>query len=639
MKILILGFISLLWGWAAMAQSLHHFEVNVSKRLNIYENYRIHAKRFARHAPLLLKKKLLAQASNLDADLLTRLDNIIPSPFINSVAYNVLLSRNDEKLEEALNFFMINRFLLVLQVIDEPRSSPQQIEAAKALLSRWSGLDEWNENSIEFMFNLIQRRSNLISRVGSAAAVVEAIEETPIIIDELESLLQIGNSLFAEPIGTIPGNIISVFMKNDRSLARAQALHELAFVSPTDPARISMAQTIQRDSILRPLFDIIQNARENLIILTPSTSDVSEDMLVTALANKLANSPLLKVAFISLGRPSPRIVNFTHQYPQRFALVAIPDEAQRDGVLSWQAFLPISDQTKSKESGLGLVLVSDSASEIPNAYVTSRRFVDHPHAYSHEQATTMVGPVAGLLAQLVHSNLRQLIPRMTDISDYFPSRESYPAQGQEYVRLTVDSARLGSRDDRSLALKFILEAKEELLLDVHLLYDRAIVDTLIKKKIKNPDMSIMVLLDTNLEQGLNGLPNAIFLAELKRYGIKVRARRSLLWEAVDAEGYPFERHGINHRNLIIRDRGQLFVSSGPFMGSFEKRSPLSIGLIVSSTMTSELAENFIRDWENPNATYELDIENFQAKFGNTQLSKKVSSFLNDVFALLLRAFD
>ncbi len=634
--IVILSFVVML---AVQAQSINHFEVNVSKRLNIYENYRVHAKRFSRHLPHSLHKILLSQASSLNQTVLERLDKIIPSPFINSIAYHTLINRNDEKLEEALTFLMINRFLLVLQTIDDPQSSADQTESAQSLLEKWSGLDQWNENSVEFMFDLIQRRAALISRVGSAAAVVEAIEGTAIITDNLQSNLNLNTALFAEPIGTLPGNIISVFMKNDRSLARAQALYEMAQTDPADSRRIEMVQSMQRDSLLRPLFDIISNARENLIVLTPSTSGLSEDMLVDAITKKLTDSPLVKVAFISLGRPSPRLVNLTHQFQQRFALVAIPDQSAREGSLSWQAFIPVVEQSRSKENGLGLVLVSDTASEIPSAYVTSRRFVDHPHAYSHEQATTLVGPVAGLMSQLIHSNLRQLIPRMTDISEFFAARDSYPSQGQEYVRLTVDSARLGARDDRSLALKFILAAQEELLLDVHMLYDRAIVDTLIKKKIKNPDINIMVLLDTNLEQGLNGLPNAIFLSELKRYGIKVRARRSIHWQNVDSDGRTSERHGINHRNLIIGDREQLFISSGPFMGSFERRSPLSIGLLVSSTMTSELAENFIRDWENPNATYELDIENFQAKFGNTQLSTKVSGFLNDVFALLLRAFD
>lgn len=633
MKILLLCLLTISYTATSFAQ------VNISERIQIYEKYRSLARKFLFQFPDTVQKKLYNRINEIDQNSLKRLDSIIPAPFINTIAYHIFLEPDQERLEDTLNFLMVSRFLVLKQIVEDRQLEPQKTELAHELLLKWSGLTILNETSTEFMFELIQRRASLISRVGSAQAIIEAIEDTPLLTDNLKEILDLKRVLLAEPLGTIPGNQISVFMKNDRSLARAQALSELAFVQPTDSRRMEFANSMRQDSILRSFFELIQNARENLILVTPKTDGVSEDLLIKALTEKMAQSPLLKVSLISLGQATPRLAALNHQFEDRFALVSLPESATREGPLSWQAFLPIPDSINSDAHGLGLILVTDSGTESPKTYITSRRFIDHPHAYSHEQAMTIIGPAAGLMAKLIHSNLNQLAPRLSDVSAYFPTRDIYPHQGQEQVRISIDSARLGARDDRSMAVKFLLDAKEEILLDVHMLYDRAIVDTLIKQKIKNPDLNVKILLDTNLSTGLNGLPNAIFLAELKRYGIEVKARRSLAWEIVDNNGASFQRYGINHRNLMIRDQQHLFMSTGPFTGSFERRSPLSVGVIISGAMISELASNFERDWDNANTTYELDIENYQAQFEDRKLSTQVSSFLNDIFAVLLRAFD
>lgn len=622
----------------ALSFSLQAAQINVSERLNLYKVYRYHLKRFTSHQQIELRRAIVARSQELNQDLLARLDKIIPSPFVDSIVYHTLVERDEEKLEEALIFLMLNRFLLVKQNSENNSNPADLIERSTKLLSKWSGLETWDGDSARFMLELLQRRARLISDIGSVQGIVEAIEQTPMIADHLEVETGLKNALMAEPLGTIPGNIVSMFFKNDRSLARARQLRQLAQVAHTEQARIDMASQLANDSLVKPLFDMLAESKHNFIMVSPFTSGVSEDALVKALKEKLENSPDWKVIFIGIGTTSPRIITLAHTYRTRFALMSIPDAPPRDGPLSWQAFIPTPDDRYATQHGLGLLAVSDTSTDAPRAFITSRRFVDHPHAYSFEQSLTLLGPAAGLLPQLLHENLKQLIPSHADVSSYFPSKTHYPDQGQESVNLTVDSARLGARDDRALAVKFLLEAKEQVLLDQHMLYDRAIVDTLIKLKIKNPELKVLVMLDTNLEMGMNGLPNSIFLAEMKRYGIELKARRALLWEESESENVA-ERHGINHRNIIIRDGRHVFMGTGPFAGSFERRSPISFGVQVSSAMSAELADNFLRDWDNADATYELDIENFQARFDDMELSRQVSGFLNDVFALLLRAFD
>ncbi len=614
-------------------------QVDVNEKLYLYKAYRQQTKKFISHKPSDLRREIVHKSSEINQVLLSRIDKIIPPPFIDSIAYHIFLNSNEERLEEALSYLMLNRFLVVKQGSEKLGASEESKERAVTLLKKWSNLENWDETSTRFMFELIQRRASLISQIGSAQAIIEAIESTPIIADRLDVEIGLKSALLPEPIGDIPGNIVTLFFKNDRSLAKAKKLKELKDLPVEDPTRVEMAQTLSQEALVKSFFEMIDSSKENLILVSPEMGGVSEDTIIKALSDKLEKVLEWKVVYIGLGSISPRLLSLANKNKARFAVMAIPDEPIRDGTLSWQTFIPTPDSKYGTQHGLGLLAVSDSASTTPQAFISSRRFIDHPHAYSFEQSLVIQGPAAGLLPQLLNENLKQLVPAYTDLTTYFPARTHYPEQGQESVNLTVDSARLAARDDRALAVKFLIGTKEEILIDQYMLYDRAIVDTIIKLKIKNPDLKVQVLLDTNLDLEMNGLPNAIFLKEMKQYGIELKARKSLHWEEADGDEQITQFHASNHRNLMIRDRRSVFIGTGPFMGSFERRSPVSFGVKLNTVMSAELADSFTRDWENADTTYELDVENFEAKVGEEHLSHKVSTFLNRVFSVLLRAFD
>ncbi|PIP90173.1 MAG: hypothetical protein COW01_12925 [Bdellovibrionales bacterium CG12_big_fil_rev_8_21_14_0_65_38_15] len=633
MKVLFL--VTLLFSFG----QLHAEQIDVNEKLYLYKVYRQQTKKFTQHKTIDLRRELVNRSGDLSLLLLFRLDKIIPSPFIDSIAYHIFIDSKEEKLEEALSYLMLNRFLVVKQNAEKSSASAEAKERAGALLTKWSNLEKWDETSTRFMLELIQRRASLISQIGSAQAIIEAIESTPIIADRLDVEIGLKSALLPEPIGEIPGNIVSLFFKNDRSLAKATKLKELKDLPAEDESRKTMVAQLASESLVKPLFEMINSSKENLIIVSPEMAGLSEDAFLAALKVKLEETEDWKVIYVGLGSISPRLLSLSNQFKSRFAIMAIPDEAVKDGSLSWQTFIPSPDSKYGTQHGLGLMAVTDSASTTPHAFISSRRFIDHPHAYSFEQSLVIQGPAAGLLPQLLNENLKQLVPSYSDLSTYFPSRTHYPTHGQESVNLTVDSARLAARDDRALAVKFLIGTKEEILIDQYMLYDRAIVDSIIKLKIKNPDLKVKILLDTNLDLEMNGLPNAIFLKEMKMYGIELKARKSLHWEEADSEDSIVQFHAINHRNLMIRDRKSVFMGTGPFMGSFERRSPISFGIQLNTTMSSELADSFIDDWENVDTTYELDVENFEAKIGKRHLSHKVSSFLNTVFSVLLRAFD
>mgnify|MGYP003643365724 CR=1 FL=1 len=614
-------------------------QIDVHERVHLYRVYRVQSKVFASHKSKVLKQEVLKRLSDIRFDYLKRVDDIIPSPFVDSIAYHLFVDKKEEKLEQALSFLMLNRFLLVKQILDDPKRSVETKERAVSLLSKWSGLEVWDETSTKFMLELIQRRAAIISDIGSTSAVLEAIEQTPIISDRLSAELGIKSALLADPIGSISGNIVSVFFKNDRSLARALALKDSSRLDESDPKRLEVLAQLKNDSLVKPMLEMIDSSKENLILVTPETSGISEDLLINALKNKLEAAAEWRMVLIGLGKVSPKLLTLASENRSRFAVMAIPDIAARDSALSWQSFIPTPDSRFGAQHGLGLMAITDSASTIPHAFISSRRFIDHPHAYSFEQSALIQGPAAGLLPQLLLENLKQLVPSYTDLSTYFPSRSHYPEHGQEFVKLSVDSARLEVRDDRAMAVKFLLEAKEKVLLDQFMLYDKAIVDTLIKLKIKNPELKILVLLDTNFHLEMNGLPNTIFIRELKDFHIEVKGRKSLNWEETNDQNQISKFYALNHRNMIIRDDQDVFMGSAPFSASFERRSPISFGLQFSSSMSSEMADRFMNDWNNDDLTYELDIENYEAQLGDKRLTKKVSAFLNDVFALLLRAFD
>jgi phosphatidylserine/phosphatidylglycerophosphate/cardiolipin synthase-like enzyme len=184
----------------------------------------------------------------------------------------------------------------------------------------------------------------------------------------------------------------------------------------------------------------------------------------------------------------------------------------------------------------------------------------------------------------------------------------------------------------------IVNAKESIYMEQLFLYDRFIVDALIKAKIKKPKLDVLILLDNNDSYGMNGLPNTLFIQELKKYGIQLRTRKTFKIKS----NSPAARWGFlyqeNHRKMTSVDGkillgGSSNLNPDSLQGSFREFG----AQIYSPRLTSTFNRKFLKAWKNPKVTQILDIKNFKAKIGGRTISSATSNLINKMGALLLRS--
>src|SRR5690606_14541993 len=126
----------------------------------------------------------------------------------------------------------------------------------------------------------------------------------------------------------IAGNMVSMFFKNDRSLARAKRLY---LEAQDETKRGALIEELKQDSLVKSFYDMLSETKDNLIILSPLTYGLSEAGLLQALTQKLEAQTQLKVIFIGLGDISPRVLNLASKHRDRFAIMSVPEEVLRDG--------------------------------------------------------------------------------------------------------------------------------------------------------------------------------------------------------------------------------------------------------------------------------------------------------------------
>ncbi len=310
------------------------------------------------------------------------------------------------------------------------------------------------------------------------------------------------------------------------------------------------------------------------------------------------------------------------------------------------------------------VIVIDGNTNQPAAYFGSKNWTDHSGGYYFDDTLYIEGPAAALIQ---HSYLRDIEAALTqnpdetkwfyyqeenldnrkyweqrdEILNFFRiTKEEIPFRGTDRVRLAESDVDGSIKNVRNLIVDLIKGAHKNIFMEHLFLYDKYVVDALIKKKIQNPNIDIKIILDSNENFNFGGFPNTIFLKELKKYGIQVRTRKTLSTLAKFEDGTEKNYHQENHRKVISSDSKRIIFGSSNINPDTLQGSFRELGAeVFSPTLARNYEIKFQATWSSPEKTLELDIENFRFGVENKKYSKGFSALINDIAAFLIRSKD
>ncbi|MEC7276902.1 MAG: hypothetical protein VXV96_11330 [Bdellovibrionota bacterium] len=187
------------------------------------------------------------------------------------------------------------------------------------------------------------------------------------------------------------------------------------------------------------------------------------------------------------------------------------------------------------------------------------------------------------------------------------------------VRIGFNDGLKANSNNRDLIISSILKAKKSVTIDTEFLYDPLIVDTLIKVKIRRPKLEIKAMVDMSQSFEMNGLPNSMFVEELKKHGIDMRTRKN---------GSPLESV------ITIDQQFVLWANLTPdSMDGFHREV---LYKVESQGLAKVKYDEFQAIWKDPALAYDLDIENFKVTVEGKKLRSPSSQVVNDMAAKLLR---
>jgi len=658
------------------------YEVEDIKRIDLFKK-RIQA----------LEMKNQKEANNL----IKSLDPFLPDHFLKAVTFYRYIEPSKEKLADILSYLLTNKLLVLRDAIDNPQTSNKQ-----ALLNILRSLTEHSDIKTDTLFStmypLIKEKAQLISDIDNNEAFVEALKNTKTFTFLLEDHLKGKYHYSLSSLGFIPGNYVQVISENRVDLDRINWLNERIIFNggpfDTNAPYIEMPMrpsddghpVFREDPIFMKIRDMILSAQESIFIdifLFGGTIGATlSEFLLEQINEKVRTNPKFKVLILhdfathynTIDEMMP-VFNYLKNEREKSERLKKHLYLLQANVQRHPSGTPFGltnkhsnkeEQTTYYESKIdhSKVIVIDGNTPHPQAYFGSKNWTDHSGGYYYDDALLIEGPAAALVQ---HSYLRDIKAALTEdpnerkqfyfkeqgftnkeylpmrdtiIADFKVTQTQIPHKGYTTVRLAEADVSGKIKNVRNILIDMIIRAKRTIYMEQLFLYDKYVVDALIKKKVGHPNIDIKILIDHNENFGMNGLPNTIFLKEMKKYGIQIRARKTYSVTAQLPDGTSKEYHQENHRKITSVDSAILLGGSSnlnpdPLQGSFREFG----AQVFSKEEAKKFDLRFMKDWLNPEKTMDLDIENFRAKIGGKVLNTKTSSLINDIGAQLLRSKD
>ncbi|KYG66383.1 hypothetical protein AZI86_04835 [Bdellovibrio bacteriovorus] len=599
----------------------------------------------------------------------------VPEKILIPLVYWKFVKKNPTNEAKVLQFWLQTRLQILRDYADHPlKTSKSSQEAARQLMNSWAG------------------KKNLT--LQSAELVTDLKKQFP----DLEEY-----SLVAG--GFIPGNVVELISHNETSPDRIQWFNErvifaggsLDFTKPYMKMPLS-AEDEGHPSFKDPMFakirDMIISAKESVFIdiflFGGTMGGTLSKFLLDQTIEKKKNNPQFKVLLLH-----DFATNYNMQEEMMPVFDYIKKRIETESALKGSVYLlqaniqrhppgipfgitnlvPKNEKTFPALEKRGTyyeskidhskVIVVDAESNAPQAYFGSKNWTDHSGGYYFDNAIYVKGPAAAMVqasyyddvdAALTldanerkwfyyknkgYSNEKYLKQRAQILSWFKLKRTSFPAAGDQVVRLAEANVDGKIKDARNILVDMIMNAQSHIYMEQLFIYDKYINDALMKRKAQKPDLKVWILADHNGNFKLGGLPNTLFMEQMLKHGVEIKARKTLGIEAHFPNGRKQEYHQENHRKITSVDGKVLLGGSSnlnpdTLQGSFREFGAQIFDVAAIGTFEKE----FEQDWKDSSKT-----ENFFAgaagkvKLMGMELSPDVVRALNNLASSLVRAKD
>lgn len=620
-------------------------------------------------------KKLPAAEQKRAQQFVKNHDAQVPEKILLPLVYWKFLKRNPVNEAKVLQYWLQMRLQALRDYADHPLKKDKAAQsAARELMNSWFTSRNLTMNSRELIDDLKKR------------------------FPEMENY-----SLSAG--GFVPGNIVELVSHNEVSPERIQWFNDRVIFAggSLDFSQPYMKMPLHQNdeghpSFKDPMFakirDMILSAKESIFIdifLFGGTmgGTLSKFLLDQTVEKKKAN-PNFKVLLL---HDYATNYNMKDEMMPIFKYIkdrAATDPGLKDAVLLLQAniqrhppgipfgitnLIPKTEETFKAlekrntyyESKIdhSKVIVIDPESNEPQAYFGSKNWSDHSGGYYYDNALYIKGPAAALVQAAYYDDIEAALTldpnerkwfyykeegfaneahlknRDQILSWFKVKRSSFPAAGNQAVRLAEANVDGKIKDVRNMLVDMILKAESHIYMEHLFIYDKYINDALMKRKAQIPSLKIRILADHNGNFGLGGLPNTLFLDQLIRHGVEVRARRTLGIEAKFPNGKTQSYHQENHRKITSVDGKTMLVGSSnlnpdTLQGSFREFG----AQIFDRTVIGKFEAEFAADWTDDSKVGPFfEGERLQLQVLGKALSPELSQLINDLGATVLRAKD
>lgn len=638
----------------------------------------------------------LNQEKKEDAQLLLNaLDPHLPPLFLKALVTYRFIKEDSEKLQKVLSYTLFHKLFILRDIIDHPRTkNPKAILNVLRTITEHKSIT--TENLYGVMSPLIFEKTKLITQMADQKAFRDSLTQTNLLTYPLSNIIPSDRHYLLSHLGIIPGNEAELISENKTDLKRITWFAKKSVLKGTpldfNAPYIEMPlrprddghPSFKEDPIFIKLKEVIAQAQDSIFIdiflMGGTLGATLSEYLINTVKEKTLTNPNFKVLilhdFSSHGEINSEVMPiFTYLKEQREKntllkkhLFLLQSNSQRHppGVPFGMSPLYRQHQQKKKSSPYqesrldhSKILVVDGNSPHAKAYYGSKNWTDHSGGYHYDDVFYIEGPAANLAQASYYRDIQAALTESPEeLSNFFLINEGFsnkeylerkeeilnafkitikdvPIKGKISLRIAETGVDAVIRNTRNILIDMISRARINIYMEQLFLYDRYIVDSLIKAKIERPDLDIKVILDHNHSFNMNGLPNTLFIKDLKKYGIEVRSRKTFKLTRNDNKGF---YHQENHRKMTSIDGrillgGTSNINPDSLQGSFREFG----AQVFSRKLASEFNRRFIKAWKDPKKTQNMDVENFRATIGSKVLSKKTSNLINKIGATLLRS--
>lgn len=685
MKKIILGFTALTLGSTAFSQGtamrIEAPVVSLKERLAAMEFYKqnfdmMFANEACRRPETLLKliKGFSEEEQIKIRSFVNAYEKQVPEKILLPLIYWKFVKKNAANEAKVLQFWLQSRLQVLRDYADNPLAKNKKAQSnARDLMNSWARQKSLSMQSDELVINLQERFPEIDDYSLSAG-------------------------------GFIPGNSVELVSHNEVSADRIKWFNERVIFAggalDFNQSYMKMPLTLNdeghpsfKDPIFAKIRDMILSAKESIFIdiflFGGTMGGTLSKFLLDQTVEKKKNNPKFKVLLL---HDYATNYNMKDEMMPIFAYIKnrISTEPLKGSVFLLQAniqrhppgipfgitnLVPKTEETFKTlekrntyyESKIdhSKVIVVDAESDAPQAYFGSKNWSDHSGGYYYDNALYIKGPAAAMVQAAYYDDVEAALTTDPNEKEWFYYKEegfsneaylnsrsqilnwfklkrtSYPATGDQVVRLAEANVDGKIKDARNLLVDMISKAENHIYMEHLFIYDKYINDALMKRKAQVPSLKVKILADHNGNFKLGGLPNTLFLDQLLRHGIEVKARRTLGIEAHFPNGKVQEYHQENHRKIAAVDGRVMLIGSSnlnpdTLQGSFREFG----AQIFDTNVITKFDAEFLKAWGDDSQTGPFfEGEKLQLSIGGKSVSPEISKLINDIGSAVLRAKD